>query len=258
MKRFFLICMLMIFVLLSCQTNQESIRQAEAHRLQAEAFMKHKKYTLALRELLKAEQYYDKDPYLQNDLGLVYMEKNSLDLAIRHFKRALELKPDYPSAKNNLGVAYLRAKQWDNAIGCFKELLGNLVYATPQKPMVNLGWAYYNKKEYVLAEKSYNDALDLYRDGLAKDLDYYKCLYGLSLVYMDTEKMESAVKTLNLILKGAPRTHEIYFKLAEAYSAQKEFDKAERAYRKVIELAPESELADKARIALFDMADKKK
>lgn len=258
MKRLLWVCILLVPVLVSCQTNQESIRRSEAHRLQAEAFMKHNKYTLALRELLKAEKYYDKDPYLQNDLGLVYMEKNSLDLAIRHFNLALELKSDYPAAKNNLGVAYLRAKQWDNAIVCFKELIGNLVYATPQKPMVNLGFTYYQKKEYTLAEESYNNALDLYRDGLAKDPDYYKCLYGLSLVYLDTKRPGKAIKTLNVILKSAPRAYEVYFLLAKAYAGQHEFGNAAQAYRKVIEIAPESEQADKARIALYDMAQKKK
>jgi len=28
-----------------------------------------------------------------------------------------------------------------------------------------MGWAYYNKKEYVSAEKYYNEALQYYRDG---------------------------------------------------------------------------------------------
>lgn len=257
MKRVLLIGILLISVLMSCQNSQEAIRQSQASRQLAEAYINQQKYTMALRELLKAEQYYDQDPDLHYDLGYVYMQKNSLDLAVVHFKKALELKPDYSLAKNNLGVVYMKQQQWDDAILCFRDLIENLVYTTPQKPMVNLGWAYYNKKEYTLAEKHYNDAFDLYRDGLIKDWDYIQALYGLSLIYMETGRTAKAVETLSLALKDAPRAYPLYFKLAEAYKHQSEYDKAEQAYRKVIEIAPQSELADKARIALFDIAEKK-
>lgn len=259
MRKIVLIGMLLIPFIVSCQTNREALRrQAEASRQLAGAYVSQGKYTMALRELLKAEKYYDEDPDLQNDLGFVYMQKNSLDLSVKHFKRALELKPDFPSAKNNLGVAYLKKKQWDDAIACFEELLENLVYTTPQKPLLNLGWAYYNKKEYSLSEKYYNDALALFRDGLAKDNDYLQTVYGLSQTYLAQEKAFLAATVLEQGIKDAPRAYPLYYNLGRAYQLNKDFDKSSRAYQKVVELAPESDLGQKAKIILDTMESLRK
>lgn len=250
MKTYVWMVLLLTASISACTSNQAMLRQkSEASRELAGAYIKQEKYTLALRELLKGEQYFADDPDLQNDLGFVYMQKNRLDLAIRHFKRALELKPDYASAKNNLGVAYLRNKEWDNAIICFKELSENLIYTTPQKPMVNLGVAYYNKKEYELAEQYYNNALNLYREGFKKDLDYLKAVYGLSQVYLDTGRAAMAVSSLQLAIPDAPRAYPLYFNLAVAYELLRDYNHAYDAYQKVIEIAPDSEQGQQAKLA---------
>lgn len=248
MKRIGLIAIILTCVIASCAGSREKSRQqAEASRRLAGAYISQGNYTLALRELLRAEQVFADDPILQNDLGFVYMQKNSLDLSVKHYKKALKLKPDFPSAKNNLGTAYLKKKEWDAAIACFKALTENLVYTTPQKPLVNLGWAYYNKKEFQLSEKYYKEALILYREGLVKDLDYRLALRGLSLTYMATDRSSEAVSYLELAVKDAPRAAQLFFDLGEAYTLTRNFNKAQRAYRKVIELAPESVLAQKAK-----------
>ncbi len=248
MKRIGLVAIILTCLIASCAGSQKISRQkAEAFRRLASAYISQGNYTLALRELLKAEQVLADDPVLQNDLGFVYMQKNSLDLSVKHFKKALKLKPDFPSAKNNLGTAYLKKSEWDAAIACFKALIENLVYTTPQKPLVNLGWAYYNKKEYLLSEKYYKEALILYREGLVKDLDYVKTLHGLSLTYMETGRYSGAVSYLEQALKAAPRAAQLFFDLGEAYTLTPDFNKAQRAYRKVIELAPDSVLAQKAK-----------
>lgn len=248
MKKIGWVVLISTCLIVSCAGNQKMRRQkAEASRKLAGAYISQGNYTLALRELLKAEQVFADDPILQNDLGFVYMQKNSLDLSVKHFKKALKLKPDFPSAKNNLGTAYLKKSEWDAAIACFKPLTENLVYTTPQKPLVNLGWAYYNKKEFQLSEKYYKDALILYREGLVKDLDYILALRGLSLTYMATERYSEAVSHLEQAVKDAPRAAQLFFDLGEAYTLTRNFNKARQAYRKVFELVPESVLAQKAK-----------
>ena len=243
--------MLLTTAMVSCASNRAVLRQkSEASRELAGAYIKQEKYTLALRELLKGEQYFADDPDLQNDLGFVYLQKNRLDLAIRHFKRALELKPDYPAAKNNLGVAYLKNQDWDKAITCFKELTENLIYTTPQKPMVNLGLTYYNKKDYARAEQYYRNALNLYREGFKKDMDYLKAVYGLSQVYLATGRASAAVSYLQEVIPDMPAAYPLYFNLAVAYESLHDYSQACDAYQKVIEIAPDSDLARQARRAI--------
>ena len=230
----------LIFCLSSCAANIEvRKKQEEASRNLGEAYMQQKDFSSALREFLKAEKIYSKDPILQNDLGLAYMAKGRLDLAVKHFKKAVKLKPDYVPAINNLGTAYLAKKKWDVAIACFKEIIDDVLYATPHYPLTNLGWAYYNKQKYGVAEKYYCDALKL-------EPDFIIALRGLGQNYMAMERAADAVAILEKALKKHPRSAESYFYLAKAYSLSGEYKKAVSAYNKVIELAPESFLAGEA------------
>jgi type IV pilus assembly protein PilF len=249
MRKNGLIILLLMCLVVSCVgSDQRRIKQerAEAKRNLGVKYMKNNNYAMALRELQGAEKLYADDPDLQHDLGYAYMQRGRLDLAITHYKKALELKPDYPSARNNMGTAYLRKEEWDTAIAIFKELTQNLLYRTPQNPLFSLGWAYYNKKEYLLSEKYYKEALQLYGGGVTKDAVYIRALNGLSLTYMEVGKGKKAVELLELAIKDAPQISRLYFDLANAYTLCHDYEKALRAYNKVIELDPGSELAREA------------
>jgi type IV pilus assembly protein PilF len=227
----------LIFCLSSCAANIEvRKKQEEASRNLGEAYLQQRDFSSALREFLKAEKIYSKDPYLQNDLGLAYMAKGRLDLAIKHFKKAMKLKPDYAPAKNNLGTAYLAKREWDVAIACFKEIVDDILYATPHFSLTNLGWAYYNKQEYEVAEKYYSDALKL-------KPNFIIALRGLGQNYIAMERDADAIAMLEKAVKNYPRSAESYFYLARAYGLSGEYKKAVSAYKKVIDLAPDSLLA---------------
>ncbi|RZB34837.1 MAG: hypothetical protein SRB1_00605 [Desulfobacteraceae bacterium Eth-SRB1] len=228
---------LLVFFLVSCAANLEvRKKQEEASRNLGEAYMGQGGYTAALREFLEAEKLYDGDPYLQNDLGLIYMAKGKPDIAIDHFKKAIKIKPDYTPAKNNMGTAYLAKKDWDRAIACFKEITGDLLYATPHFPLSNLGWAYYNKKQFKLAEKYYQDALKI-------EPEFVIALQGLGKTYIAMGKFKEAVAMLENGAKNAPNLAPLYFDLANAYTLSHEYKKAISAYNRVIELVPNSPIA---------------
>jgi tetratricopeptide (TPR) repeat protein len=230
----------LIFCIVSCAVNIEMRKkQEEASRNLGEAYMQQGDFSAALREFLKAETLYSQDPYLQNDLGLAYMAKDRLNLAVKHFKKAVKLKPDYTPARNNLGTAYLAKKEWDVAIACFKEIIDDVLYATPHYPLTNLGWAYYNKHEYMLAEKYYCDALKL-------EPNFVIALRGLGQTYIVMGRAADAITMLEKAVDNYSRSAESYFYLAKAYSLSNEYKKAISAYKEVIELAPDSPLAHEA------------
>jgi len=241
----------LIFGLASCANTEQLKKQEEAGRLVGEAYMSQNDYTAALNELLKAEKIYANDPHLHNDLGLVYMAKDQIHLAIEHFKKAIDIKPDYAPARNNLGTAYLAAKNWDAAIICFKQVTGDLLYATPHYPLSNLGWAYYNKKEYVLAEQFYREALKI-------DPNFPIALRGLGLTYLAIGKPGDAVDSLEKAVKYSPGFPELFSDLAGAYSILKDYDKAILFYRKVVDIAPGSLLASEAKNEIARLLNKEK
>jgi type IV pilus assembly protein PilF len=224
----------------ACASNlQVRKQQGEAARNLGEVYFEQGNYSEALREFLKAESLYPDDPFLQNDLGLTYKAKKNPDLAISHFKKALALKPDYASAKNNLGTVYLDKGEWDTAIKYFEEVAEDLLYTTPNFALSNLGWAYYNKKDYAHAENFYLKALEV-------KPKFINAMVGLGKTYIAMGKPSEAVATLEKAIKDYPHFGQLYFELAQAYTLLGKYKKALDAYEKVIEFAPDSTLAREA------------
>jgi type IV pilus assembly protein PilF len=232
---------------IACTATQEKQhKQATAYRELAEAYFVEEEYTLALRELLKAEKLYPDSALIHNDLGLVYMLKDRMDLSVPQFKRAIQIKPDYAEATNNLATALLQQEEWDEAILYLDQLVSNMVYGTPQYALLNLGWAYFNKADYLQAEKYYKLVIKHYNDGFSKDITYIKALGGLGRTYIATGKLAEALGLLGKAAKWAPNVPETYFYMGQAYAKAGQSKDAKMAYLKVIEVAPDSEIANRA------------
>ena len=235
------VLLIIALYVVSCATANMDVQkqQGKAVRNLGEEYYKQGDYTSALRELLKAEALYPNDPYLQDDLGLTYKAKKRPDLAVKHFKKALEIKPDYAPAKNNLGTVYLDKKEWDTAIKYFKEVSENMLYATPHLALANLGWAYYNKKEYSLSETYYLKALDI-------EPKFINAQRGLGLTYIAMGRIDEASEILERAVKNYPKVALLYDDLARVYVLSHDYEKALNAYHKVIELAPDTAMAKEA------------
>jgi len=237
------VSILLLAALSSCagQQTQRNKELAAASRGIGEAYMQQGDYTTALRELLKAEQLDPKDHFVHNDLGLAYMAKKKMPEAISHFKKAIELKPSYTPARNNLGGAYLAVEEWDAAIATLREITKEALYATPQLPLSNLGFAYFNKRDY-------NTALNYYREALKLQPDMVNALVGSGRTYLALNQGRQALRFLDRALQLSPKTPEIHYYLAEAYLATGQTAQARASYETVIDLAPhESDLTLKAK-----------
>lgn len=245
MKKIWLVgagCILLVSFVLACSTKEnlaQQKEQAEASKNLGEAYLRQGNYTAALKELLRAEAMAPDDYFLQNDLGLAYYYKGQSDQAISHFKKALAIKDDYAPARNNLGNAYAELKEWDKAIEQYKIVTSDILYATPQFPYSNLGVAYYHKKEYRLSEKYFLQALKI-------KPNFDRALYGLSQTYIATGRISEAVEKLEKATEASPESNVIHFELARAYVMQRDYRKAYAAFIMVVQLDPDSPLADAA------------
>ena len=245
MKKIWLVgpsCILILTLMMACTSKrdlEQQKEQAEAARGLGEAYLRQGNYSAALRELLKAEKMTPDDYFLQNDLGLAYYYKGESEKAILHFKKALAIKDDYSPARNNLGNAYAEQNDWDNAIEQYKIVTSDLLYATPQFPYSNLGIAYYHKKQYGLSEKYFKEALN-------RSPDFDRALWGLSRTYVATGRVPEAVETLEFAVKKHPRNVSLHYELAETYMLKKDYRKAFGSYIQVVQIDPDSPLADRA------------
>lgn len=245
MKKIWLIgvsCILLASIFAACTSKENLEHQkdlGEASRNLGEAYLREGQYSAALRELLKAEALTPDDYFLQFDLGLAYLYKGETDLAIYHFKKSLAIKDNYGPARNSLGNAYAEKKEWDKAIEQYEIVTSNLLYATPQFPYSNLGFAYYHKKEYGLAEKYFKKALEI-------TPDFDRALYYLAKTYIATGRISQAVKKLEFAVAKHPNNASLHFELAEAYKLNHDYRRAYGSYIQVVQMDPDSPLADKA------------
>jgi len=244
-----------LIVVAGCADNLNiKKQQSEVTRNIGEAYLIEGNYTAALKELLKAEKFYPDDPVLQNYLGLAYQAKEHYQEAVTHYKKALAIQPDYAPAHNNLGAAYLKMDEWDAAIDVFKKLSTDILYSTPHFADLNLGWAYYNKRDYATSADYYQKVIKYYQDGFAKDLVFVKALRGLGKTYLATGNIGKAEKTMEEALSLAPNFPPLVMDVARIRETLGKREQAIAAYRKVIEVAPGSELGAEAEKALSVLA----
>ncbi len=247
-----LVCLVLSAGMIACAGGQrvKNEKQSEALRRVGEAYLAEGKHTLALRELLRAEQLNPKDYLLQGDLGMAYMGKGHFDDAIAHFKKALKIKPDFAPAKNNLGTAYLAKGDFDKAIPIFKGLTDDILYSTPHYPLYNLGWAYFQKKDYVEAEKYFREALELRPE-------FVMARRWLGRTYLERGMVDKAIEELKRAVARAPKSGPVHFDLGRAYLMAGRGDLALQHFDAAAQLAPpDSELAEQAKMAAEDLRNR--
>ncbi|MCF6247344.1 MAG: tetratricopeptide repeat protein [Desulfobacula sp.] len=246
---FYTLCIaLFLFSCASKTVDNEKIQEiAIATQRVGEQYYNAGKYTLALKKLLEAQKKIPNEPSIYNSLGLVYMAKERYGMAETEFKKALSLNKDYINVKNNLGATYLKLKKWDRAIELFNEIAEDVLYATPEIPYSNLGWAYYHQKKFEKAKSYFYKALDIRPN-------YLVPAHGLSTIYIETGYQYQAIDFLHRLLKRNPNAAILHFDLARAYESINKWDKAKRAWKIVLSLEPEfSPLAKEAEKRLYEL-----
>jgi len=243
--------LVLMFVLVSCAAagkNEQSIKEGMAYRRVGEAYMQQGNIAAAMQEFKKAEEKNPDDYLLQYDLGLIYYSRERFDEAIGHYQKAIDLKADYGPAINSMGNAYAGKKDWDKAIFYYNKSIDDILYATPHFTYAGLGNAYYYKGDLELSEKNYLEALQI-------KPEFVNALQGLARTYIAMGRLPEAVEKLEKAVRIMPDSPALHLQLAKAYQQALEFQKAYNSYRKVVELAPESLLADEAAQAARKVKD---
>jgi Tfp pilus assembly protein PilF len=152
----------------------------------------------------------------------------------------LALKPDYAPARNNLGSTYILQGNWDAAIACLMELTGNLLYATPHFPLYNIGWAYYNKKDYKQAETYLRQALEI-------EPDYARALWGLALTYSAKGNTDAAIEQREKAVQKEPKFAQAHLDLGRIYEKKGRKDQAMTSYERAASLSPNNTIGQSAK-----------
>lgn len=248
MKSHILISLCLTTILYSCAAStmidKEKIEKAQATQRLGEEQYRSAEYTKALKTLLEALKDLPEDETLHNSLGLVYLAKKRPDLAQTHFEKALDIRPDYIWAQNNLGGTFMAQKKWDSAVKIYKDVASNILYATPEIPMSNIGWAYLHQGMMRKARTYFDKALDIRPQ-------FLNAIHGIASIYMKQGNHYQALVYINDQLKNNPGAAILHADLAKTYQALGHTQKAKNAWNVVLKLVPlRSPLGMEARKAI--------
>jgi Tfp pilus assembly protein PilF len=194
----------------------------------------------AIRELTEAVKLEPTNAEFHNALAFAYHYEGRYQFALTHYAKALELAPGYAEAHVNLAALYLDLARWDDAIAHGREALKITTYEKPEKAYYNIGRAYIGKKDLISARRAFRDALAFHDNFPEAHLE-------LGTIYFQQGNIEDAIGEFREALRLRQNFPEALVDLGVAYLELGRKAEAAVQFQKVIQLDPESELAELAK-----------
>ena len=135
------------------------LNRARIHAELGAGYYARGQYAVALQALDKALAAEPAYAPAFNILGLVRAELREDQRAEEAFRRAISLQPQFSEAQNNYGYYLCQRGRVDEALPHFEAALGNPLYSTPEKALVNAGACSLSKGDVLGAEVSFMRAL---------------------------------------------------------------------------------------------------
>jgi type IV pilus assembly protein PilF len=237
----------LVTILAGCASDAELREKASGHISIGKAQIQAGQFTPALKELLEAEKLTPNDPAVHYFLGIAYERKGFVDDAIKEFQKAIALKPDYSEAQNYLGTVYLNRGRYEEAILCFNRALANPLYETPSVPLYNMGRAYKAKGDLKGASASFSEAIR--KEPNTNLLPVLEL--NLGVIEYEEGLYFEAEKNLTRSIGRASNLIEGHYWLGMTQVQLGKRKEAAESFKKVIQLAPESDWAVKSREKLM-------
>jgi type IV pilus assembly protein PilF len=232
----FILSALAVLLLAGCALGSASRKQASYHFQMGLSYLGENNTTSALVEFTAAEKIDPDNHELQNYLGIVYFRKNRLEISEKKYLRAIALKPDYSDARNNLAVTYLEMKRWDDAIYQLKLVTEDIFYQNQSAAGINLALAYYSKGDFKQAMATLRPLAANYPlDPMIR--------HTIGRVYYASDRLDLAIVEYRKAIELYPDYLQAHYSLGQASMKQGDKKAAVKAFREVIRIAPDSDMA---------------
>jgi len=227
----------------------------------------------------------EKDPQYQYNLGLFYLNGNSVDEAIRYlnkslslnpryflawnalglaqsmkgkfqeataaFQKSLEINPQFTEARNNLGTIYQELGYVDKAEQEFKRALEDANYSSRELPYYNLARLYLLTNRIDEAYDNVQRAIQIKkRLAMAHDLK--------GQILERKGDIEGAIDSYEEAVGMVPNDPDFGFNLGAAYFKNSEFEKAREVLERISPLVRDQETKDKTKEYLDIIKGKKR
>jgi protein O-mannosyl-transferase len=165
---------------------------------------------------------------IRTNLGVLEWERQNREEAERQWRLALADEPDSAVALSNLGLAMLEKQRYEEAASDLQEAIALRPHFAA--PHVHLGRVYAAEGNAVDAELQFRRAVEIYpMSAQARN--------ALGKLYFDQGRMREAKEQYQASAEAVPNA-EAWNHLGDTYAREAADDKAEQAWRKVLELSP--------------------
>ncbi len=242
----FILCAYLVLTgLLGCVSEDKKL-QAELHLQIGTGHLMKAHYPDAIRELRVAESLEPDNPITHNNLAIALYARKQFASSEEHLRKALDLKSDYTEARNNLGRLLIDTKRYDEAIQELKLVTQDLTYSQPERAYDNLALAYLQTRNFKLAKKNAQAAINLNRaDCVAKGL--------MGQILFQQKQYVAAAAHLDSAIELCKNLDEAHYFGALSYLQIGQKEKARARMKELISLYPESHFSDLARAELLKL-----
>jgi tetratricopeptide (TPR) repeat protein len=183
----------------------------------------------AARLLAEAAALSANDAMIENEVGLIYLQRHDWPAATNSFERAVALEPDFAIAHYNLACALERQRQPDAAISAYRDAIAH----APR-----LAEAHTRLGNLLHARGRHEEALDCFRQAFAASPDTtLGRMSQIKLLLMDGRDGEAEV-LLRQLLATDPASSEAWRLLGNTLREAGRFDEAASCLEKAIALDP--------------------
>jgi tetratricopeptide (TPR) repeat protein len=201
----------------------------EAYIAKARIYENRKQFELAVKEYEKYAEAFPDNSYVLTYLGKCYFENKEYEKAKAALLKAKKGVPQDSNIIYWLGISYEK-------LGDIKKAAEEFEQIELKDPGVSitarLGYYYSLLKEFKKSEKAFVKALE-------KDPGNHEILYLMALNYMDWKKYSKAVEYLDKTTEISPDFTDAHFFKGSAYDKKGDFDNAEKAFLRALEINPE-------------------
>jgi len=239
MKTFVVALLLALAGCATTGTPVDKTKMAQGYFEKGLAYYQQKNYELASVEFNRSLQTDSSNKLPYYYLGIISDTRGKPEDAVRYYKEAIILDPDFSEAYNALGVVYVKQEKWQEALKCFKKALDNKLYTTPHIPYLNMGDMYMTQKNYAKAVEAYRESKRLANLEIT--------CFKLGTALYEAGRTKEAIREFQEGVDMAPQNTYLRYSLAIALLKDNNKAAAIAEFKKVVELAPGSEIAQKAK-----------
>jgi len=194
------------------------------------------------------------------DKGSLLIDEEKYDEALAVFEEFLAKRPEVYHAHLNIGTCYIKKGELDKAEAELKLVLDKTIEnfgdykkdpQTSMRAFTGLGEIYIRREDFETAQNYFAKALDISpEDEVAA--------YNVAEVLFSHQKVDEAIKYLELSIQIKKDWSKPYMKLGYAYLKKGDFDNSLEYFNKFIEMDPESSEVPNVRNIIITIEKMKK